>query len=703
MPGTEPKHGRVRLAAFLAVSLGLALAPSWAQKAPSAKDLVRDAEIDQKNNRWEAAREKYRAAAAQKPKDKKIADALLAVETYLADQAAEAAQTACDQLEIDKCEKQATLAASYGNTQRVKDAQSKLAARKQEVQDQWKRAQQMMSAGQLAEATVELENLTRFSYLLPNLPAEKERLRRLRVDAFLEQAGKDVAAQRWDAAMEAYSAALRLDPGNSEATRGSESARLEKAASTAFLQAQNAFQSKGYQVAYDANQKALQLFPNRQPYQELKKQIAAEWSKVLLEDARRLSSNPENLKDNQKALEALETVRRLDPRAPGLNDQLKTVRDILYSIYLQKAGEYLTVADNSRVGMAYAYWVSAQQTNPGGEFPFSAKLREAYSIFQRKRAVQVLVNVENLSPTPANFSDALSRRVRAAMEKLGLPDLRLRTPQEYEKDRMEDPQFVENKPDGKSPTAQFTVSLTDYDSGKTGEDKPIDKPSKFISGQEMVPNPLYEKLEAEYRKVNAALLAEKPKPGKRTREGYTSEDLRIKQQQMLTTPREVARDKISDYTYQEYHLAVRALIKMNLELRDMLEKQLLGSEAIEASEENKQVEIAGVREKDVNNLMNKSARLPPVEQALQECNRKALQQVDDKVPRVVTQYLNRFYAEGMKALREGRSEEAVENFLCHWFFFRGRVNETQSQQIRDHVRFHTGLDLTAIALAPSGL
>ena len=43
------------------------------------------------------------------------------------------------------------------------------------------------------------------------------------------------------------------------------------------------------------------------------------------------------------------------------------------------------------------------------------------------------------------------------------------------------------------------AALTNYESENTGGDTPVEKPSKFISGQERMPNPAYEQLQAELR------------------------------------------------------------------------------------------------------------------------------------------------------------------------------------------------------------
>jgi len=172
---------------------------------------------------------------------------------------------------------------------------------------------------------------------------------------------------------------------------------------------------------------------------------------------------------------------------------------------------------------------------------------------------------------------------------------------------------------------------------------------------------------------------------------------------LSVTPREIERDKVSDYTYQEYQLSVRALIKLSLEVRDMLTKQPLGSEAIEVGDQKTQLEIAGVRDKDINHLANRQARLPSADQLLRECERKALEQLDEKLRTMALQYLQRFYNEGERALREGRNEDGLENFLCHWYSFRGGLDARQAQRIRDLIRFATGFELSPTGPLPAGL
>ncbi len=678
---------------ILAAGSLLALGNPPEPQTKSPKELAKEAQTDEENDHWEAAFEKLQKAAARKPKDKTIVEALKLAQEYLSNRTANQAMASCTELKLDTCEQKVRLALSYMRTPQAVEADSQLAARKAQLQTRWDQAQRMIASGQLDDANAELERLSQFSYLFPTLSAEKQRLRTLRIGAAIAEGTRDVAEQQFDAAQQAFSAALGLDPGNAEANRGIDAVKKGKEALSSYQQAEDAFSAKKYKDAYLSNQKALGLFPRRQEYQDLDKHIRAEWLPVL-EDESRLNPKPDDLKGSQTAWECLEWIRRLDPSYKRLEEATSTISGNLYAAYIQKANEYQTQPNNAGLGLAYLYHVNAQLRNPTprGQDPFAANFREVSSLFARKRAMLVLVSVRNLSPVNPGFSEVVDRRVRGPIEQQGLRDLKLSSLEKYQENSAEDPLFQDNRPHGKSPIAWFDVDITNYETESTGNDKPEEKASRFVSGQETVPNPDYDKTVEQYRRVSNA-LSRKHKPGKPTKKGYTAGDLAILDKKLAQTLPTITRDKTVDYTYQEYHLSASAHITMHLEFRDMLEKQLLGSDEVDINRQDKATEVAGVQERDVNGLINRPARIKTPEQLLREAERDGLKALDEKVPALLAKYTERYYNEGEKMLAEGRTGDALENFVCYWYTFRGRMDEKRSQHIREVVKLYTGFDL----------
>jgi len=271
--------------------------------------------------------------------------------------------------------------------------------------------------------------------------------------------------------------------------------------------------------------------------------------------------------------------------------------------------------------------------------------------------------------------------------------LALLSAEAYEKNPSEDPLFQDYRPDGKSRVAVVALNIVNYQTETSGNGTPEEKSSQFVSGQENVPNPEYEKLVKQIKIVSDALAHNKNKQKPTKDGGYTASTLATLQIELGQTPKTIARDKLVDYTYQEYHLSAKAHIAMKLEMRDMLEKQLLGSDAVEATEQDNATEIAGVQIKDNKGLINRQARIKPTEQLERDAQLDALKALDDKIPHLLSNYIHRYYNEGEKALGQGHASEAVENFLCYWFSFRGQMDEKRSQRIREVVKLNTGLDL----------
>jgi hypothetical protein len=678
----------------LAVVSVAALGNPTEPQPKSPKELVKEALMDEQQGHWEAALEKLKIASNLKHKDKTISAELDKAKGHLADVAANQAIGSCNALKIDTCEQQLKLALSYAITPRTKEAQSQLAARKAELQKRWDEAEQMISSSQLEDANVELDGLSQYPYLFPALPAEKERLRRLRINADIDLGSKDLVANKFDDARKAFSAARALDPANTEAAGGIDAADKGNQAVHWNEEAKNAFSQKSYETAYLDNQKALALLPGHQEYLDFRKQIAAEWLKVL-EDDHALNPDPNNLKDNQAAWESLGWIKRLDPSYKPLAEVTRQVKLHLYSIYSVKANTYQSSSNNSGVGIAYLYYLNAQMMNPdpGAGDAFAASFHDVTELFKRKRTMVLVVRVESLSQVPNGFNEVVTRRVNAAIEALGLPDLVASPADAYEKKPDVDALFQDIRPDGKSRVAALTLDITNYQKENGGYDAPEEKHSQFINGQVSVSNPEYEKLTKKVEEENTALERNHNK-AKPTKEGYTASGLAILRDEMDKTPKQITRDKLVDYTYQEYHLSASVHIGMKLTLRDMLEKQLLASEDIEKTEQDTAKEIAGALAGDVNGIINRQPRIKTQEQMQQDAELAALKSIDEKLPALLAKYDQRYYDEGEKALQAGHTDDAVENFLCYWYTFRGQMDENRSRHIVEVVKQYTGLELS---------
>jgi hypothetical protein len=285
-------------------------------------------------------------------------------------------------------------------------------------------------------------------------------------------------------------------------------------------------------------------------------------------------------------------------------------------------------------------------------------------------------------------------RTRYAIENMEFSDLRMRTVEDYERDANEDPQFQDLRPSGYSSTALVTVGITRYESERRSSETPVEKTSQYISGTEMVPNPEYIKLEAELNRIRRALDDPTRKKDRPTAEGWTENTYRLKQMELMRLDRQIARDKVTDYTYHLVEHKQHTRVEVQVTLRDWFTREAIATVTIPFQNERSATEIVGVRDRDVTGLQNQPVRIPSTDQVLREAERAVLEGLERQLGEVMPKYAGRFLGEAENALKAGRDEDALEAFICHWAFYRGRLDSKQATRVNDSVFNGTGLDLT---------
>jgi hypothetical protein len=347
--------------------------------------------------------------------------------------------------------------------------------------------------------------------------------------------------------------------------------------------------------------------------------------------------------------------------------------------------------DYSRIATGLALRVVAQQRMPEGTIK-PEDLKGLAAVFNRKRASQVLIAVDNLCAASTSFIQTLQVRSRNTVESLAFPDLRVRTVEDYQKSPNQDTQFQELRPDGKSGTVVLTVGAVNYLSERLAAEKPIEVQSRYVSGTERVPNPDYQKAQAEVDRIRRALDARKKKD-KPTPEGWTDLIYQQKLMELSGLERWITQDKIAPYTYQKVEHRQQTAVEVSVLLRDYFSRDELARDTIRFDDKRQATEIDGVRLQDVTGLQNQPVRLPSPEQVLREGERTVLDQLEKKIRQILPTYTNRFLTAAERAVKAGQIDDAVEYYLCHWVFVRGKLDPAEADRIANIVKRETGFDL----------
>src|SRR5262249_8622263 len=274
--------------------------------------------------------------------------------------------------------------------------------------------------------------------------------------------------------------------------------------------------------------------------------------------------------------------------------------------------EFESLLDYSRLGTASMMRVKAQNLLSSATVK-PEEIKDVIASFNRRRSSQILYSVEDLAGSDAAFVQTVLSRAQSALESAELPDLRIRSLDEYRKSPNEDPIVKGLTPDSKSSTVQFVVQITNHEAQRKPSEK-ISVKSQYVSGTEQIPNPEYVRLKEESEKIRKNL--DDPK---RKNEKVDNERLFSQNQAELSRENHVlTKEKFDDYTYEKITYTQHVAIDLKLFLRDNLTREIIASERIVATDDRSDEQVTGVHEKDNTGARNRALTLVSEQQALRE-------------------------------------------------------------------------------------
>jgi hypothetical protein len=490
---------------------------------------------------------------------------------------------------------------------------------------------------------------------------------------------------------------LSISAKNEKALEGKRNCSRGREAYRSYANAQAQAKALNYREAYRFILAAIKAYPEGKELDQERERIINSWIKYLSIGLPELMANSNDLQKSRDAYLNLLLIQEFRPSDQDVEKYLPTAQRDFAANALVRAKELTEILDYSRIATAYALKLTAQQLMP--QAVQQEELKDLLTIFARKRASQLVFSVEDLAAASPIFVQAVRNRARNRMDDLGCPDLRVRTMEDYEKSPNEDPQFQDLRPDGRSATAELRIGVTKWESVRNSSEKPTMMQSQYVSGKRKVPNPPYVRLKEELSVMRKSLDDPSRKKDKPTKEGWTEAMYYQKMEEFKRIDPEKEEDVVSPYTYQKIEHNQHTSVDLQVTLRDYFSRETIASRTIPFHDERSFTEIAGVKETDVNQLANAPIRLTPLQDVLEKGQRTVLENLDKVIAELIPIYTNRFYNEAEKAVKADRPEDAVEAYLCHWAFVRGKLDPIQSDRIVEIVRRETGFDLTKMGEA----
>lgn len=675
----------------------------------SERALFRLAEDNYRVGNFEEARRALIAAFEQReqknrgrPKPhNKYSPMLDAVNTELADRTALSGMEMCESMALEECEAALEKAADYARSPRVVELEQRFGKGLAEVRRRLDDALALAQHNRFDDALSALEALQPFSRYLPDLVEHTEQTRKQYGRYLVAQGFAALNGYRWADASANFSRALAFEENKDDALRGLEAVERGKEADALAVLAAENLRVNRFEDAMGAIEAARAKYPESPKFNPLREEIADKWAASIVQSVPALMLARGSFRASRDAYLLLQRLGGLNPAHP-LRGRMNEARSAFGTAALTRALELEVPGDFSRVASALALKINAGRLLGEGVVP-EEELKTTAHGFHRKRAAQLILSVENLAGAPGDFESLVMLRTRHAIEGLGLPDLRMRTREEYLASPDEDPQFQDLRPDNTSLTAILSVSIDRYEAERWTSEHPERVRSKFQSGTREVPNPQYESMRAELAAIERSLAGGR----KNIREGLTPEGystrsydrLRLEFQKLSPTLEEPV---YTDYEYFkfEHHQDVR--VELTIVMRDYFTRERLAEEKISFSDESSGIEFRGVHEADVSDAAvgpvvgSTPVGLPDAEQLLRQRERDALEDLTKKVLQVAPSFLDRFYRAGIKALKAGNPADAAEYLFCHWTFFRGRIHDERTEEIAGVLARELGFDLGAL-------
>jgi hypothetical protein len=680
-----------RLVVFM-LALVLTVSMALAQQPLNDKQLFQRAEKEFAAGKLDEAYVSVKEARTKKGKpDKKYDDLYNKVSQQLADREAAPGEAACNANDLAKCEAQLKKAKEYGpSADSVKKLDGLFNQKLSALQTRFKSAVDL-AATDPDEALKRLGELNQYRSYLPELSSQTERVRSMAVNKHATAGAQLTKEEKWDEAATHYNKILELSSNDPTATTGLKDIARLREASRLHTEARALLQERKFEQALTKVDKALEAAPDKAEYKETRQRIRTDWAEQLANFvAEGLTGKVDDFEQTRITYLNFEQLRNLDKAHPALSKFGSEPSVNFAANLLLKSADLEAVTDYSRIGSAAIMKVKAQQLLATVK---PEELKDIFGYFDRRRRSQLVITTENLATKEAEtFVSSVTNRSRSAVESAELPDLAIRDLESYRRSPDDDPVVKGLSPDGRSSTALLTASITGYESTRTIVDK-TKKSSQYRIGSEEVPNPDYTAMVKEIDAIQKEISD--PKNKKKEIQTELKAKLDNKERQLTGITPKLVKDKVADYEYEQVTYSQRVNVEVTLTLRDLESKQNIAREVISSApalREMKDTEIRGVHPQDVKGVREQPPTMLTESQALREAERQVLEQITSKTLTMLPKYTKRFYAEGHLAMEQGRVDDALENFICHWGFFRGRVEKGELDTLSSLVYSRTGFD-----------
>ena len=389
-----------------------------------------------------------RNSGRNKPRPhKKYTPLQLQLGRELSDREAALGLESCNAMNLAACEEKLKSAQEFSSTKKVLELESLLQDKHSNLKGRFSAAVAMADTGGEEEALQLLRSLDPYSAYLPALDDEILRIEKAYADTLIRDGLRLLDFKNWGSAENLFQRAVELHRDDPRIPAVQNRVERGRQAYELAARAESEATEGAFEAAMSTILEAIEGYPEGRDLEAIKERIANQWVDHLESRVEFFSRNRDSFADARNTVNTLDRIRRLNPEHPLLSARQRDAAERFGSCSLQKAMTLTEFGDPAFIGTAFILLLSAQ-SRLGPDIVLPSQVKDAGSLFNRKRASQLVLSVEDLTGTPRIFVDAVSARLLHRAESLALPDLRIRTKESYQGSPDEDPSSRTSGPTG---------------------------------------------------------------------------------------------------------------------------------------------------------------------------------------------------------------------------------------------------------------
>ncbi len=680
-------HCLARYARFLPILILTAmLAVGCTPKSTTSKDA---AAFMQARN-YDKAVELYEQALSKKPGDKRIMADLTKAKTM----------AAADHFAIgQKAEQDNDIAAAifeYEKAVRLQPGNAQYKARFNALQQRHSDLKQQHAAAltkgreqhQWAQAMADLEALRPHVHTLAGLDDDIVAIKQEAATWYRTQAEDNLGQQQY----------LQASDNMDQAVQFSKEKALDnkKLALHHLLLSSQALKNKNYLLAWEEIDKGLQFESGYPELLAYKSRLAGQWAGVLYN----AGLEAQNMGDLGRANARLTRLSRISPGYLDTEELLTDIRSALAAQYYDKAEAIMDAGDKSRAGTAVAYYLLVRDQNLNQYWDLKDKITAAKAQLIKESELRISIDFKNESAQPGAagyVKDQILHRLKASplknvriLEREALDDI-LRE-QGLGQGFLDESTALEVKKI-KGIQAGIKGSVITVQAEETGRERPTYSSVKYVSGQRMVPNPEYQKVQMEIQmaqskvmaaqgKLNAAQLSSSQAQAQSVAGGLAGglialganlemagaqdelnsaqSELSAAQAKMGNTPIQNSEDIEADFRYEIFDLRLRGEVVLTYRVINFTTSEIGQVHTVREVDEVKDRYIPGDPSKNVPTDPN---TLPTKEEYKKRLLAQAIDKTFTSMQMELSQHALNNWREGQRAEETGMVEDAIESYM----------------------------------------